>query len=519
MKKIYGIIFGLFIGSLFFGVQPILADETTQPATSSSVQTATENKSDPQILYASHVQNIGWQNYVELGNTSGTTGRGLQLEAVKIKLNNAAQTYAGGISYQSHIENIGWQNAVTNDNISGTSGRGLRLEAIKINLTGELATKYDIYYRVHAQNLGWLDWAKNGANAGTAGLALRLEALQIKIVAKNAAAPGGTARPYASASTINYQTHIENIGWQGLVSSNQVSGTTGRGLRIEGLKINLANNGLTGAINYQSHVQNIGWQSAVSNGAMSGTTGRGLRIEAINIRLSGEVANQYDIYYRVHIQDKGWLGWAKNGTNAGSMGIGKRLEALQIRLVIKGDQSAPGLGTASVSAGDFKPQIYRPTYFSQLDGSWSSMTFNGHSMGASGCVPTSLAMVLNGSFRMNVSPVDVAHRMDGLSSASYGATGRDLVNTAQSYGRSVEQISSEQRLAQVLQEGYPVIMFENVGIGHAIAVYGYSNGNTETFDPYNCQFFNGWVGVGTLFNRPSADPADWDAGRPVFVIR
>ena len=33
--------------------------------------------------------------------------------------------------------------------MSGTQGRALRLEAIKIRLTGELANKYDIYYRVH----------------------------------------------------------------------------------------------------------------------------------------------------------------------------------------------------------------------------------------------------------------------------------------------------------------------------------------------------------------------------------
>ena len=45
--------------------------------------------------------------------------------------------------------------------MSGTEGRSLRLEAIKIKLTGEMAKKYNIYYRVHAQNFGWLDWAKN----------------------------------------------------------------------------------------------------------------------------------------------------------------------------------------------------------------------------------------------------------------------------------------------------------------------------------------------------------------------
>ena len=44
---------------------------------------------------------------------------------------------------------------------------------------------------------------------------------------------------------------------------------------------------------------------------LSGTSGKSLRLEAIQIRLTGEIANAYDVYYRVHIEDKGWLNWAK----------------------------------------------------------------------------------------------------------------------------------------------------------------------------------------------------------------
>ncbi|MFR3038336.1 MAG: hypothetical protein ACLTLY_06050 [Agathobacter rectalis] len=77
------------------------------------------------------------------------------------------------------------------------------------------------------------------------------------------------------------------------------------------------------------------------DGALAGTTGRALNVEAINMSLTGEMANQYDIYYRVHAQNYGWLGWAKNGQNAGTSGQNLHLEALQIVLVKKG-QSAPG---------------------------------------------------------------------------------------------------------------------------------------------------------------------------------
>ena len=94
------------------------------------------------------------------------------------------------------------------------------------------------------------------------------------------------------------------------------------------------------SVKYQSHVRNVGWQNTVMDGALAGTTGRALNVEAINMSLTGEMANQYDIYYRVHAQNYGWLEWAKNGQNAGTSGQNLHLEALQIVLVKKG-QSAP----------------------------------------------------------------------------------------------------------------------------------------------------------------------------------
>lgn len=38
------------------------------------------------------------------------------------------------VSYQTHVANIGWQNGVSNGAMAGTVGRGLQLEAIKINV-------------------------------------------------------------------------------------------------------------------------------------------------------------------------------------------------------------------------------------------------------------------------------------------------------------------------------------------------------------------------------------------------
>ncbi len=135
------------------------------------------------------------------------------------------------------------------------------------------------------------------------------------------------------------------MGWQGDIYNGSTSGTTGQSKRLEGIKIELGSpvtSKYSGSIQYKTHIQNIGWESGwKSNGALSGTTGRSLRLEAIQIKLTGELANKYDIYYRVHAQNFGWLGWAKNGASAGTEGYAYRLEAIQIQLVAKGG-SAPG---------------------------------------------------------------------------------------------------------------------------------------------------------------------------------
>ncbi|MGR8861892.1 KxYKxGKxW signal peptide domain-containing protein [Leuconostoc citreum] len=162
----------------------------------------------------------------------------------------------------------------------------------------------------------------------------------------------------------------------------------------------------------------------------------------------------------------------------------------------------------------------QPTYFSQLDGRWSSHRFNDYTMGQAGCVPTSIAMVLNGSYGIRVSPDDVRNVMNNISVSSFGATGQDLINAVRYYGRQVNIVDTVERTAQVLQQGVPVIEFVSVGGGitHAIALYGYSNGATQVFDPYNRAYFNGWYNVNYLASRISSDGGDWNAGRPVFAI-
>lgn len=308
---------------------------------------------DVTVQYSTHVKNIGWQSQVDNGKLAGTTGRGLQLEAIKVNLSTKKNL---GIIYTTHVKNDGWHNNSFNNELSGTTGQNKQIEAIMIKLTGADADKYDIYYRVHAQNYGWLAWVKNGQPAGTEGYSCRLEAVQIIITAKGKDSPTNNygniksqrdnsfisknnSKPAIKTDTdISVQSHVQNIGWQNSVSKGDISGTTSKGLRIEGIKLSLKEQAYSGGISYKAHVQNIGWQPNVQNGKLAGTTGKSLRIEAINIALTGNMAKHYDVYYRVHVQNYGWLAWAKNGQNAGTIGKGLRLESLQVVLIPKGEK-------------------------------------------------------------------------------------------------------------------------------------------------------------------------------------
>ena len=291
------------------------------------------------VSYQTHVQSYGWQPYVTNGKMSGTRGEGKRLEGIRIKVSGNKNL---GIRYRTHVQTYGWQGWKKDGDMSGTSGEAKRLEAICIELTGADKNKYDVYYRVHAQSYGWLGWAKNGQMAGTEGFAKRLEGINIVIVKKNASPGVSTANKFVTPYTglVNYRTHVQRIGWQGFVADGAMSGTSGQGLRLEGIEIRL-NSNLKGNVLYRTHVQRIGWQGWKRNGSMAGTSGMGLRLEAIELKLTGDVAKKYDIYYRVHVQKFGWLGWAKNGQMSGTSGYGYRLEGIEIRLVKKGGK-APG---------------------------------------------------------------------------------------------------------------------------------------------------------------------------------
>ncbi|MBB6623844.1 C40 family peptidase [Clostridium gasigenes] len=133
------------------------------------------------VWYISQVQDVGWQNAVSDGQTSGTIGLGKRLETFRMEVNPSA-SYT--IEYQAHVQDRGWLPWNKSGENAGTIGESLRLEAIKIKLKDKVTGAdpgIDIFYRVHVEHTGWLPWQKNGEIAGTVGQARRIEAMEVQI--------------------------------------------------------------------------------------------------------------------------------------------------------------------------------------------------------------------------------------------------------------------------------------------------------------------------------------------------
>jgi len=202
-------------------------------------------------------------------DASGDIHFSLQLKEYKRIVDVAKEGWisSGGIWYyylSNGTKKIGWllykdkwyylkENGAWTGNVAGTVGQARRLEAIIIKLIG--STDCYIQYESHVQNIGWMAWMGDGKIAGTVGQGLRMEAIKIKLVN----APEG--------ASIQYQVHVQGIGWMPFISDGQTAGTVGKGLRIEAIKITLKN--MPGySVEYQVQLQNIGWQDWASDSAI-----------------------------------------------------------------------------------------------------------------------------------------------------------------------------------------------------------------------------------------------------------
>lgn len=343
-----------------------------------------DNLKDVSIKYQTHVENIGWQDWKQDGEMSGTQGMSYRLEGIKIKLEN---TEKYSVMYRVHVQDIGWQDWKYDGEMAGTQGRSLRLEAIEIKIVdkvekGKMTIETDIPENCYDNTKlikvsGWkmsnventkieatLDSTpitdivykeRNDIISSVNGYGTKKEnpmpgfefsidttsltetehKLKINLVTSE----GKILDTYTKNIKVDrkphvqYQMHVQDIGWQGIRQDGELAGTEGRSLRVEALKINTVNLPEGVKLKYQAHVEDIGWQDWKQDGEISGTSGRSLRIEAIRIKLEG--TDKYSVRYRMHVQDIGWQDWCYDGETAGTQTLSKRVEAIEIQIVDK----------------------------------------------------------------------------------------------------------------------------------------------------------------------------------------
>lgn len=126
---------------------------------------------------------------------------------------------------------------------------------------------------------------------------------------------------------IEYQAHLQDIGWTETVTDGETAGTVGESRRLEALIVDSDYN-----LEYKAHVQNVGWQDWAKRGEIAGTTGQSLRMEAFRIKLIDAEPTKH-VWYRTHIENFGWTDYAIDGEICGSVGQSLRLEAIEIRIV------------------------------------------------------------------------------------------------------------------------------------------------------------------------------------------
>ena len=138
----------------------LYADNTISNQTTQT----TEQEEKIVVAYNSHVQDLGWEeDFSKLnGQESGSTGKNLKNEAIKIKLLEVPEGV--GITYQVYVKGVGWQEWKKDGQEAGTTGQNRIMEAIKIKLTG--TENYSVEYRTHLENYGWMDWKKDEEISG-----------------------------------------------------------------------------------------------------------------------------------------------------------------------------------------------------------------------------------------------------------------------------------------------------------------------------------------------------------------
>ncbi len=170
------------------------------------------------FTYQSFIQNEGWQNEVEAGSVSGTTGENKNIEAIRIHGDSSSTIgvlLTNALSYRVHINDSGWLNWTNGNFVSSNIGQNQIIQALQIQLNSSFSKYYDVYYRSHIADYGWLDWATNGVVSGSTGLSKGLQAYEVRILSKNKTKPSSNNSVSSIQDYVGYNQQGKTLsGWK-----------------------------------------------------------------------------------------------------------------------------------------------------------------------------------------------------------------------------------------------------------------------------------------------------------------
>ena len=177
-----------------------------------------------------------------------------------------------------------------------------------------------------------------------------------------------------------------------------------------------------------------------------------------------------------------------------------------------------------------KKTSYNTPYYNQKDERWGNTLYGGYKMGATGCVPTSLSMIISSLSGKEILPTMVADYLYydtvEFNRGSQGTSGNGVLLASKHFGMTPTALGSVNELTNALKEGHYVSASVQMnkfspwpfGTSHAIVLKGYSNGNTYVLDPYNAAN-NGWYPIDALWREQSTQYEDIAAlGHPFVKI-
>ena len=211
--------------------------------------------------------------------------------------------------------------------------------------------------------------------------------------------------------------------------------------------------------------------------------------------------------------------YVENDSNGGSVGL-----MAANRTITLGSKTLYIDGSGYI----YRSDISNIPYLSQVDYRWKNTSIGYSTIGSSGCLPSTAAMIINYYKGTNYTPVDIARQ---LYSAGYmntptyfGSTSDSYKVVQDNYGLSYQNNLSYSQLIGCLKGGKLVAaavgkgdFVYGYGITHVILLAGYNNGYVYVYDPLD-PYKNGYYSIDSIWQQQSSDYGDLQNGGPFFAF-